>query len=237
MQPIDKKFIRLSPDELKRCEDFAVASARTQQKIEFGQNTTAERSVDEIIRDTLIGKIAEVAFHKLMAFYGIAAPLDFDCYPRGKWDDQDAEINGWKIDIKGVREGGRWFLIEWSKLDFRQKENKLSHLYIPFTVGWDRNTDRPRGWARYEGVISLKKLNSDNSSVSTLRKGELLPKTQTALQADNYGILFADLNDDLKDLVLVLSRYCPSAEMTDDFKNPYTKKTTKELHCGSKNKG
>ena len=60
--------------------------------------------------------------------YGIDVPLDFNYYPRGQWDDQDAEINGWRIDVKGTRKGGRWMLIEWNKLNFRQRDNNLSPL-------------------------------------------------------------------------------------------------------------
>lgn len=32
--------------------------------------------------------------------YGIEVELDFNYYPRGEWDNQDAEINGWRIDVR-----------------------------------------------------------------------------------------------------------------------------------------
>lgn len=120
---INVKNIRLTTDELEKCIAFSNTSAPNQQAIEFGQLTTQPRDTTEIARDNLIGKIAEVAFSKMMKEnYGINIPLDFNYYPRGQWDDQDTIINGWRIDVKGTRQGGRWMLIEWSKLNFRQKE-------------------------------------------------------------------------------------------------------------------
>ena len=87
---LDVKNIRLSQDELARCIEFSQRSAPNQQAIEFGQRSTKARSTREIARDNLIGKIAEVAFSKMMKEnYGIDVPLDFNYYPRGQWDNQD----------------------------------------------------------------------------------------------------------------------------------------------------
>lgn len=63
---LDVKNIRLSQEELDRCIEFAKKSAPNQQAIEFGQRTTKPRGTNEIARDNLIGKIAEVAFSKMM---------------------------------------------------------------------------------------------------------------------------------------------------------------------------
>ena len=151
--------IQLSEEELSLCKVFSQRCALSQQAIEFGQHTTKARSTAEIGRDNLIGKIAEVAFSKMVQEkFGISIPLDFNYYPRGKWDDQDALINGWRIDIKGTRTGGRWLLIEWNKLDFRQKDNNLSHAYVMFSVDWDRGSDTPTGFATFAGAVSLEKL-------------------------------------------------------------------------------
>ena len=112
--------VTLTKDELTKCKFFSLKCAENQQAIEFGQKTTKARDVKEIARDNLIGKIAETAFSRIMKEQcGIDVPLDFNYYPRGKWDSQDAVINGWRIDIKATRSGGHWFLIEWSKLHFR----------------------------------------------------------------------------------------------------------------------
>lgn len=112
---LNVKRIILSADELEQCIEFSKKSAPNQQAIEFGQHSTTARSSSEIARDNLIGKIAEVAFAKMLKEnYGLTVPLDFNYYPRGQWDNQDAVINGWRIDVKGTRKGGQWLLIEWN---------------------------------------------------------------------------------------------------------------------------
>ena len=70
-------------------------------------------------------------------------------------------------------------LIEWNKLNFRQRDNNLSHLYAMFSVDWDRATDRPTGCVSYEGAVSLKKLRAGCQITHVLRKGDMLPGTHT----------------------------------------------------------
>lgn len=231
---LDVKNIRLSQDELARCIEFSQRSAPNQQAIEFGQRSTKARSTREIARDNLIGKIAEVAFSKMMKEnYGIDVPLDFNYYPRGQWDNQDAVINGWRIDVKGTRKGGHWMLIEWNKLNFRQRDNNLSHLYAMFSVDWDRATDRPTGRVSYEGAVSPKKLRAGCQTTHVLRKGDMLPGTHAVLQADNYGIQFRDLYKHLNHLVAYLTEQEPPKSLTDNFQNPYTGQTTAQILAAS----
>ncbi len=227
---IDVFHIILTDAELDKCREFSKISAASQQAIEFGQHTTKARPEKEIARDNLIGKIAEVAFSKMMKEnYGVDVPLDFNYYPRGKWDDKDAEINRWRIDVKGTRSGGRWMLIEWNKLNFRQRDNNLSHLFVMFTVDWDRNSDQPTGRASYRGAVSLAKLKEDVPTTVVLKKGSLLPGTKTHLQADNYGIQFKNLYKDLNRLVEYLRAAPPPPSLTDHYRNPYTGETTLEI--------
>lgn len=227
---IDVKNIRLSQDELARCIEFSQRSAPNQQAIEFGQRSTKARSNYEIARDNLIGKIAEVAFSKMMKEnYGIDVPLDFNYYPRGQWDDQDAVINGWRIDVKGTRKGGHWMLIEWNKLNFRQRDNNLSHLYAMFSVDWDRTRDYPTGRVSYEGAVSLKKLRPDCQTTHILRKGNTLPGTHLVLQADNYGIHFRDLYKHLNHLVAFITEQEPPELLIQNFRNPYTGQTSAQI--------
>lgn len=227
---IDVKNFRLNEEELRKCIEFSNKSAPNQQSIEFGQHTTQARNVREVARDNLIGKIAEVAFSKMMKEnYGIEVPLDFNYYPRGQWDDQDTVINGWRIDIKGTRSGGHWMLIEWNKLDFRQRDNNLSHVYMMFSVEWDRNTDQPTGRVSYEGAASLSKLRPDCETTKILHKGDNIPDTRAELQADNYGIHFRNLYKHLNHLVAYLTGGEPPAFLTENFPNPYTGQTTAEI--------
>lgn len=222
--------IVLTDAEMDKCREFSRISAASQQAIEFGQHTTKARPEKEIARDNLIGKMAEVAFSKMMKEnYGIDVPLDFNYYPRGQWDGQDAEINGWRIDVKGTRSGGRWMLIEWNKLDFRQRDNNLSNLFIMFTVDWDRSADQPTGEVSYQGAASLAKLKESVPTTVVLRKGAVIPGTQTHLQADNYGIRFGDLYKHLNHLVKFLLKAPTEQSLTDNYKNPYTGETTREI--------
>lgn len=227
---LDVKNIWLTEDELKRCIEFSRISAPNQQAVEFGQHSTKPRSSSEIARDNLIGKIAEVAFSKMMKEnYEIDVDLDFNYYPRGQWDSQDAVINGWRIDIKSTRKGGHWMLIEWNKLNFRQHNNNLSHIYLMFTVDWNRHTDLPTGRASFEGAVSLQKLKHGCPTTKILRKGDVIPGTKTLLQADNYGIHFNDLYKHLNHLVSFMTDSQPPVSLTEKFHNPYSGKTTAEL--------
>ena len=227
---LNVKDIRLTEEELAKCINFSSTSAPNQQAIEFGQRTTAARSSREIARDNLIGKIAEVAFSKMMREnYGIEVALDFNYYPLGQWDSEDAVINGWRIDVKGTRKGGKWMLIEWNKLNFRQRDNNLSHIYVMFSVDWDRNTDLPTGKVSYEGAASLEKLRHDCPTTRVLQKGDFIPGTQTRLQADNYGIHFNNLYKHLNHLVAFLTDNDPPVTLTESFCNPYTGKSTTEI--------
>ena len=227
---IDVKRIVISPDELEKCRVFSTTCAQNQQAIEFGQRTTAERPIEEIARDNLIGKIAEVAFVKMMKEnYGLDIPLDFNYYPRGQWDNQDAEINGWRIDIKGTRKGGHWLLVEWNKLCFRQRDNNLSHVYMMFSVEWDRVNDAPTGLVSYEGAASLAKLVPSELHTHVLKQGSVLPGTRAVLQADNYGIQFRHLYKHLNTFVRHILAAPPPASLTNNYKNPYTGETTVQM--------
>ena len=214
-------IVRLNDSEFEQCFSFAKTCALNQQRIEFGQSDTAPRGTSEISRDNMIGKMAEVAFAKMLHNrYGINIELDFNYYPRGKWDDQDALINGWLIDVKATRKGGRWMLIEWSKLNFRQKQNKLSHLYVMASVDWDRENDLPHREVDLVGCASIQKLLPGVPTTVILRKGECIPNTHTRLQADNYGIRFSDLETDWDMVIKYILGNTPP-DLTE-YPNPYT---------------
>ena len=118
-------------------------------------------------------------------------------------------INGWQIDVKGTRQGGRWMLIEWSKLRFRQKEGKLSHLYVMASVLWDRDRDVPTGGVDLVGAASFQRLRPGREGTVVLRKHDCIPGTRTHLQADNYGIRFDDLEGDWDKLLHYIRNHRP----------------------------
>lgn len=213
--------ITLNEQEFAKCVEFAKTCALNQQQIEFGQSDTKPRATAEISRDNLIGKMAEVAFAKMLQErHGIDIDLDFNYYPRGKWDDQDATINGWLIDVKATRKGGQWTLIEWSKLNFRQKQNMLSHLYVMASVDWNRMEDLPYREVDLIGCASINKLVPTAEKTVVLRKGECIPNTHTPLQADNYGIRFSDLETNWDKVIRYVLTHQPP-DLTK-YPNPYT---------------
>ena len=168
---MNKRIIVLSDSELEKCKVFSVKSAKTQQAIEFGQADTKARSETEIARDNLIGKMAEVAFARMLKEdFEIDIPLDFEVYDRGKWDDNDMVINGWNIDIKSTRIG-HWLLIEWSKLNFRQKQGELPHAFFMCKTDWDMKNDVQKGTVELVGSISLNKLRKDRPNIHIIKKG------------------------------------------------------------------
>ena len=214
------KIITLTPDELQKCKEFSIKSAKSQQAIEFGQTDTKARSVSEIARDNLIGKMAEVAFARMLKEdFNIDIPLDFNVYARGKWDDNDMVINGWNIDIKSTRIG-HWLLIEWSKLNFRQKQGELPHAFFMCKTEWDMDKDEPVGTVDLVGSISLNKLKAGAPHIHTIRKGEFLPDTHTRLQADNFGVRFRNLNHKWSEVIPYILEHEPPT--LDNYPNPYT---------------
>lgn len=204
--------IYLTEAQIAKCKEFSRECAKQQQQIEFGQSDTKKRNIQEIFRDNMIGKIAEVAVANFLETkYDISIELDFNYYPRLFWDDEDTVINGWKIDIKGTRQGGKWMLIEWNKLSFRKAEKKLPHLFFMLSVGWDRKNDNPTGFADLEGYFPTRRLVKGNKDVSILRKGTFLPNTHCKMQADNFGITFDKLYknwDELIDAIENNPPYC-----------------------------
>ena len=84
------RTIQLTDHEYNMCVQFSNESAKSQQDIEFGQRNTMPRSVKEIARDNLIGKMAEVAVVKMLREdYQLHLPINYEIYPRGEWDDND----------------------------------------------------------------------------------------------------------------------------------------------------
>lgn len=184
------RMIQLTDYEYMMCVLFSEESARSQQKIEFGNKATAKRINRDIREDTLCGKMAEVAFAKMLREdYKLHLPVNYEVYPRGEWDDEDIIVNGKTIDIKSTKYG-KFLLIENSKIDFRQKQGKTPDIIVMC------RTDVENRLVEIVGCISTKKLSDDrNQKVKRLKAGELIPGTNVKLQADNYCVRFNDLCD------------------------------------------
>lgn len=198
-------IITLDAFELRECERFAKLSAFTQQGIEFGQHDTADRGIAETARDTMIGKVAEVAVAKLLKRKGLHCPVDFDIYERGEWDDSDIKIFKWDIDIKSTV-NGRWLMIERKKLLMRQNQqfNLLPDALISCNTEWSGS--KPTGNVKVNGIISLQTFIDRSTKI---RKGEFIPGTGTRMQADNYGIRSDSLSNNWDSILEMLYRKQP----------------------------
>lgn len=197
------RTMELTEAEMEKCISFSRKSAETQQAIEFGQRDTIPRKTQEIARDNLIGKMAEVAIARMLREdFGIHFPVNFEIYPRGEWDDCDVQIKGWNVDIKSTRTG-QWLLFEVDKLRMRQNQpiNNLPDAVFMCKTPWDRNNDTPIGSVELIGAISLKVLLTPDKRILKLRKGECIPNTNARLQADNYAVNFSHLNHDWNKII------------------------------------
>lgn len=216
MNPLnDRMEIFLRPAEIDQCIEFSDLSAATQQQIEYGETTTQKRSVKEIARDNLIGKLAEIAFQKfLFRYFKINVAVDFEIYPRGVWDSSDISINGHLFDIKSTRPGSSWLLIELNKLQFRKKEERLPDFFVAAVTGWDRGLDIPTGSVMLIGYARLREIcHPDRIGLRTpdlckgipnthfISRGSPLPGKNVIMQTDNCGRKFDHLHKSWRDLV------------------------------------
>ena len=188
-------LIELSEYDLTLCDLFAHESAKTQQSVEFGQRATRPRSVAEIARDNMIGKMGEVGVSRFLRMeFGVHIPVNYDVYSRYECDDNDITLNGWALDIKSTRKG-RYLLITRDALSSRKRTQLVPDLFIQCHVPWDTMTDRPAGKSvDIIGCISTERL-THSRDVYHLRAGDCIPGTRCKLQADNYAVRYDDLSD------------------------------------------
>lgn len=198
--------IELTDYQIKLCKLFAEESAKTQQQIEFGNKGTTPRSLEEIAHDTYIGKIAEVAVVTLAwQKFNYKIPVNYEVYPRGQYDDDDIEINGWAIDVKATTKG-KWLLVEKNKIDFRKKEDNLPDVIMLCKPNANR--------VEMIGYTSIKYLVRDDN---LLLEGECIPGTTCRLQADNYALAGSGLRDINEALRYMINRRNVSAEAFKKF--------------------
>ena len=155
----------------KKCRDFAEKSAKTQR--DFRSGGTLRRSMDNMIGDIERGKLAEAIVQKFLEGYGIKIALDFNIYPRGKWDDGDFTLKGMKFSIKSSKEYAKFLFLESKDIE----RGYLFDYYIFVNVDNSLEGGRVRGCATMKDVISFKQY----------KKGEFIPHTRITFDADNHG--------------------------------------------------
>jgi hypothetical protein len=182
--------LNLSDEEFRLCSAFATESAKTQREHRSGG--TEFRSVAQIASDTLRGKVAEVVIQDFLAqepFNIKDIVLDFNIYPRGKWDEQDFTLNGKKVSIKSAKWFSKWLLLETKDIN----RGDTYDYYVLVTITKDFKVGTIQGFA------SKEELNDANTL--KLRKGELIPNTSTVLDADNYARHLRDLHNNIDEWI------------------------------------
>lgn len=188
--------LRIPKNLMNQCQEFARDAAETHQRIEFGEQSTNQRSFKEVERDILIGKMAEVAFWiYAKRLYELNFELDWGIYPRGIWDKADVEVNKWLIDIKASRNKANWLLVELNKINFRKEHGESPDFFVLASTAWNMQTDNPKNLVALKGYAHISEMNKDIPKTLLLKKGNFIPNTYAKLQADNFARNASDLND------------------------------------------
>lgn len=126
----------LSGEDLQACFEFC-------SKMTYGGDGTHRvhrsggsdrRGLDQIFKDAFIGKVGEIAFHKmcLQRQKGQVSDIDYDCYGSGLWDESDFTITASdgqvsKVAVKTTKHFGNLLLLETK--DWQVKDNRA--IYLP----------------------------------------------------------------------------------------------------------
>lgn len=203
-------LIHIDGKMIEKCWQFSKAGAVTQRPVEYGRKNGRSRAPAEIARDNMIGKLGEAAVQKFLQMHGIDVKLDFDVYPRGRWDDYDIRCNGWTFDVKTTKRGGRNLLIEWSKLQFRADARQIPNYFVMTRLKddfdaevADLEADVPACGFDVElcGFVDSRLLQEDVETVRTVEPGDFIPGTRIRATAKSFCVPFVELDDDWEGLV------------------------------------
>jgi hypothetical protein len=167
----------LNKSEYDLCLKFSLESAKTQR--EYRSGGTQFRSIEQIQNDTMRGKVAEVItqnFLKQTPLLVEGITLDFNIYPRGKWDDQDFTINNIRVAIKSAKWFSKWLLLETKDI----LRGDVYDYYIFVTVDEDFSSGTVKGFATKNEILN-------DANTLKLTKGDKIPRTETILDADNHA--------------------------------------------------
>ena len=162
-------------EEFGKCKKFAESSSPTQR--EYRSGGTEFRSVSKIAGDTMRGKVGEIIAKKFLEQEPLAIgdiSLDFEVYPRGKWDETDIEVGGKKVSIKSSKHFSRFLLLETKDLDRDE-----SDFYVLVLVDSDAKSGCVKGFISRDEIMKV------GDGTLDLKKGQNIPGTSTPLDADN----------------------------------------------------
>jgi hypothetical protein len=191
--------VKIPDGVVARCRKFATEVADHQESTEFRNSNTKPRSREDVIDDTFMGKLGEEAVAMyLRKFFEVVVLLDYNIYEdKCIGDDQDIEINGWRIEIKTTKSTSRYLLVDQGNIDSKTTLGTLPHACILCKVGRDRDdTGKPYVFVDIEGWAGIDRVKES----LFLKAGQFIPNTDTKLQAPNYLIHEDHLNHNLMSL-------------------------------------
>jgi len=176
----EKHFVKkiwIENELFEKCKLFAQESSKTQRGYRSGGEK--KRDLKQIQEDTLLGKIGEVIFIKFLKQFNYNnIKLDFEIYPRGKWDKYDCRLGSKTFSIKTIKLFSKWLLLEKKDVD----EKRIYDVYILIKVSIKEK------FGIICGYITKEELFSNDENTIILEKGKCIPNTSTVLDASNYGI-------------------------------------------------
>lgn len=155
-------------EEIIKCKEFAYKMKGKHLHFK-DKNNYVKRNEEEIIRDVISGKLAEIGLHKYLTNkhkgedYTISK-VDFDIYPRYVGDSYDLKFNDCIISIKSSKEYGSCLLIEKERFVYDEDgqaigvDNKIDNLpdyYVFIRIKVDLNNIN-NTYAEIMGTISHK---------------------------------------------------------------------------------
>lgn len=109
-------MINFTEQELLQCFNFAKA-----MRGNHNPDIIMERDDWEIFRDDFRGKLGEIAVLKYLRqnipHALITGTIDFTVTPRGQWDITDLIINNKYINVKAIKQGSNFLLVETLRYD------------------------------------------------------------------------------------------------------------------------
>ena len=122
-----------------------------------------------------------------MIFFFIV--LNFNIYPRGKWDSTDININKTKISIKTSKHFSNWLLLESKDIN----RGDIYDYYILVLVDKDLKSGKIKGFVRKNEIIQ------PAEKTLLLKQDNFIPNTQTPLDADNHARHIENLHNSAKE--------------------------------------
>lgn len=105
-----------SNNELEQCYNFA-----WDMRGNHNRNMIMNRDDWEIFRDDFRGKLGEIAVRNYIVNNivnsEITTDLDFKVTPKGQWDITDLVVNGKYINVKSIKQGSAFLLVETKRYD------------------------------------------------------------------------------------------------------------------------